>query len=132
MTWVVSDFAGERQGELSVARGQQVEVLPSSSTSTSSEQASEGEEMVLVRLMPTNATTATSSSSSASPSGTQAQTGSSTSSLSSAAAAVGAGFAAGGEGLVPASCLRVPPGGLAQLRSRAQGEFVAKVGREMA
>lgn len=91
ITWVMQEFSAERPGELSVSKGQQVEVLldansSSSALSTLPESSSPSPAMVAVRLSDKTA--------SAGPS----------------------------EGLVPISCLKLPPGGLQQLRSQRAAE----------
>ncbi len=94
-TWVIQEFSAENPGEMSVSKGQQVEIVFDSSASSSSlatlpeNNATSG--MVTVRLTDKSADKAASSSSSST---------------------------AFSEGLVPISCLKLPPGGLQQLRSQ--------------
>ena len=80
-TWVIQDFTASDRSELTVSRGQQVELSPEQVPPTAST------DMVLVRL----------------------------------SLATGGPDGAGctKEGLVPVSCLKLPPGGIAALRSHA-------------
>lgn len=88
VTWVISDYVGNAvDNELSVTKGQQVEVLEMSSTTP---------EFCLVRV------TTVSAGASSSTVGSGAQAGTSSKSIGS----IGVG---GQEGLVPISILKPPP-----------------------
>ena len=85
-TWVVQDFTSTRSGEVSVSRGQQVELLDPQDA-IAQQQQNPAAQMVMVRILPPP---------------------------TEAAAAGGSnGGAASGssskEGLVPAACLKLPP-----------------------